>query len=1080
MSKNNPNVKVIFAAALEFESPAERNAYLAGVCGDDAGLCQEVESLLTAHGQADGFLSRAVPKMHPTLPLPARPETPGTQIGSYKIREQLAEGGMGVVYVAEQQEPVRRKVALKIIKPGMATKDVMARFDVERQALAMMDHPNIARIFDGGATDTGQPFFVMELVRGIPITEYCDRERLATADRLQLFLKVCRAVQHAHQKGIIHRDIKPSNVLTPKIDGEAVPKVIDFGVAKAVSQKLTDETVYTQFAQVIGTPLYMSPEQAGTGVVDIDTRSDIYSLGVLLYELLTGNTPFDREILKESGWGEFRRILREEEPRRPSDAISTLNAGALSTISKRRDAEPRKLTQTLRGELDWIVMKTLEKDRTRRYETANGLARDIERYLNSESVEACPPSAVYRFKKFARRNRGRLSLGTLVATLLLFAFIYAVNAKSQRDSSRRQVILAVEQSMAAARGAIETDDLALARQNMALAEERLANADTQLPQLVTSVEQLSIEVAKRSEQQQRFQRYEQQTHDGMDDILYDKGLDGQGVALQALDLYGVLSDVHWLDRLQASYISTPQQNAVRQTAYEVLLVLADYGVRWPDKRTEQTAQDSLRFLQVAVTFHEPTRAFYWVRSECHKFLKNDQQAQQDLTLFRTTAATTAFDYYLPGHTAGWRGDLKEATRSYRAALRMRPDHFNSLFFLAMRLSADGHKAEAAEIYRACLALRQDHTPTLRNRAVLLAGTGEFEEALELVDRAIELNDTSPVGFAARGSIFVAAHQYEKALADFDEALRLAELDTSSNTATTMNVYDHRADMFYRKGQNDKALEDLNAAVELARKATGPIPAGNRFHVLRNRGVILVEKEDYAEALTDIDESLRLAANKNAKLSSDTVALAHSTRGKIFVCTQRYDEALTECDKALALASESNTDLVIETRCFRASALKDLGRFNESVREFNRTIELVPKKGTAPWYWAHNALAWLLVTCPDSSLQDTPRAIELAGKAVKFAADNGAYWNTLGVAQYRGGNWTSAITSLEKSLELGDTGKVCNGLFLAMANWQLGKHEEARHWYREAVAWMKQEEQHDEDLKRFFAEATETLGIEVDR
>src|SRR5450432_2777105 len=307
----------------------------------------------------------------------------GDRIGNYKLLEQIGEGGCGVVYMAEQEQPVRRRVALKIIKLGMDTESVIARFGAERQALAMMEHPNIAKVLDAGATETGRPYFVMELVRGIPITEYCDSNKLSTRQRLELFIPVCRAVQHAHQKGIIHRDIKPSNVLVTMHDGVPVPKVIDFGIAKATEGRLTDATVYTAYEQIIGTPAYMSPEQAELSGLDVDTRSDIYSLGVLLYELLTGKTPFDGKELVKSGLEEMRRTLREKEPQRPSTILTTLHGTELKATAEHRHAEPPKLISLRRGDLDWIVMKALEKDRTRRYETANGLAMDIERYLNN-------------------------------------------------------------------------------------------------------------------------------------------------------------------------------------------------------------------------------------------------------------------------------------------------------------------------------------------------------------------------------------------------------------------------------------------------------------------------------------------------------------------------------------------------------------------------------------------------------------------------------------------------------------------------------------------------------------------------
>ncbi|HVR74133.1 MAG TPA: serine/threonine-protein kinase [Planctomycetota bacterium] len=428
----------VFDEAKARPAGAERERFLAERCKDEPELKEQVVSLLQAHEGAGDFLKSTTPP--PTVPVT---EKPGDRIGRYKLLEQIGEGGCGVVYMAEQEEPVRRRVALKVIKLGMDTTQVVARFEAERQALALMDHPNIARVLDGGATDTGRPFFVMELVRGIKITDYCDQNSLSTADRLELFIKVCHSIQHAHQKGIIHRDIKPSNILVTQHDSVAVPKVIDFGIAKATTGHLTDKTLFTAFAQFMGTPAYMSPEQAQMSGLDIDTRTDIYSLGVLFYEMLTGKPPFDPEELFASGLDEIRRIIREQEPPKPSTRLSTLNHADLSTVAAHRHTEPPRLVHLIRGDLDWIVMRCLEKDRGRRYETANDVAMDLRRHLKSEPVLACPPSAAYRFRKFARRNRAALAaaLAFGLVVLLTVAGLAISNRLVSREKEEKDVAL---------------------------------------------------------------------------------------------------------------------------------------------------------------------------------------------------------------------------------------------------------------------------------------------------------------------------------------------------------------------------------------------------------------------------------------------------------------------------------------------------------------------------------------------------------------------------------------------------------------------------------------------------------------
>ena len=415
--EDSPEIKVIFAEALERSSPQARAAYLDEKCGSGTPRRARVEALLAAYEKAGEFLTGSAFDPIVTLADSAIVEGPGSVIGRYKLLEKIGEGGMAVVYMAEQQEPIRRKVALKIIKLGMDTRQVIARFEAERQALAMMDHPSIAKVLDAGATETGRPYFVMELVQGVSITEYCDKNSLSTKDRLALFLQVCCAVQHAHQKGIIHRDLKPSNVMVTHHDGKPVPKVIDFGIAKATNQKLTEKTLFTRYAHIIGTPAYMSPEQAELSDLDIDTRSDIYSLGVLLYELLTGTTPFSEEELRKAGYVEMQRVIREQEPIKPSTKLSTLG-DTLTDVAKHRGCTPELLRKAVRGDLDWIVMKTLEKDRLSRYKAAEGLGLDIQRHLEHRPVLAHAPGTGYRLHKFLRRHRAQVVAGLAFAVLI--------------------------------------------------------------------------------------------------------------------------------------------------------------------------------------------------------------------------------------------------------------------------------------------------------------------------------------------------------------------------------------------------------------------------------------------------------------------------------------------------------------------------------------------------------------------------------------------------------------------------------------------------------------------------------------
>ena len=481
-------VQAVFLAAVELTEVADRAALLDHECGSDVALRQRVESLLKAHDAPDSL--DAATAFHDPTPAEdgsihvaaPRIEVVGTRIGPYKLLQQIGEGGMGVVFVAEQERPVKRRVALKVIKPGMDTSQVVARFEAERQALAMMDHPNIAKVLDAGATDAGRPYFVMELVKGVPITEYCDTVHLTPKERLELFIPVCAAIQHAHQKGIIHRDIKPSNVMVTMQDGKAVPKVIDFGIAKAIDQRLTERSLFTDHGAIVGTLEYMSPEQAEMSAMDVDTRTDVYALGVLLYELLTGTTPLERSRLRQAGYAEILKRIREEEPETPSSRVrfgrasqsgaTTIRDGSspdLSSIAAARKTEPTKLTKLIRGDLDWIVMKALEKDRTRRYETANGFARDIQRHLDGDAVEACPPSAGYKLRKFARKHRAGLITAGAFAALLIASTILSLTLAFAASRARQSALEAKAEMGKSLDRAVEAESKERAAREVAVA-----------------------------------------------------------------------------------------------------------------------------------------------------------------------------------------------------------------------------------------------------------------------------------------------------------------------------------------------------------------------------------------------------------------------------------------------------------------------------------------------------------------------------------------------------------------------------------------------------------------------------------
>jgi serine/threonine protein kinase/Tfp pilus assembly protein PilF len=831
--------KAIFSLARKMNDPRERALYLGQACGLDGLLRIEVERLLAAD-KADGAIEimqgSIAPTVHTEFYERRVAEGPGTRIGPYKLMEQIGEGGFGLVFVAEQHQPVRRRVALKIIKPGMDTRDVIARFEAERQALALMDHPNIAKVFDAGATDSGRPYFVMELVRGIPITEYCDHRHLSPRDRLELFLSLCHAIQHAHQKGIIHRDVKPTNVLVTLHDGQPIVKVIDFGVAKALSQQLTEKTIYTQFAQMIGTPLYMSPEQAEMSGLDIDTRSDIYSLGVLLYELLTGTTPFDRQRMKEAAAVEIRRIICEEDPPRPSTRLSQ-SGDRLGSIAAERNTDPAKLSKLVRGDLDWIVMKCLDKDRNRRYETANGLAQDVERYLHDEPVAARPPSASYRFSKFARRNKvAMLMISAIAATLLMLLVGLAVSNRLI-TSERNEKALALEQAEAQRQRA-ENNFL---RARMAV-KEILTDAATgtgawsQLPpslreKFTTRIVKFYQDLVQEKSTDPSLQFETAVAYRSLATVhnSFKKHQEAEKFLNQSIDI---------LARLNTEYPNTIEYR--RQLAWShYVLGSTLYRLRRPAESEASIQAAILLYKQlIAEVLNAGCIAeignCYWElmverRQEGHpqKGAMDEYIAICRDTLRRNPDKSAASKIY---SSLGWAlltsGQSREAVKAYREVVRLDPDNIKVQHDIGDALNSKGLANTAIAAYREAIRVAPEDSHALNNLAWILATCSDIKLrdpklAVDLAGKAVELVPASANFWNTLGVARYRAADWKAATEALNKSMTLRK-EAGSEDWFFLAMAEYQLDnKVAARAWYDKAVERME-------KQNSRDPALNRF------------------------------------------------------------------------------------------------------------------------------------------------------------------------------------------------------------------------------------------------------------
>jgi tetratricopeptide (TPR) repeat protein len=943
MPSDFERVQGVFQAVAELP-PAERAAALERECGDDAELRRQVDALLRAHDDS-GELPAANPERTGAY-VPAI--EPGQVFaGRYKLRQKLGEGGMGVVFVADQTEPVQRRVALKIIRSGLDTHRLLARFEQERQALALMDHPHIAKVFDAGIADlpsplggegpgvrgAGLPYFAMELVKGLPLTKYCDDAKLSPRERLELFIPVCQAVQHAHQKGIIHRDLKPSNILVGLYDGRPVPKVIDFGVAKATGPRLTEQSVYTEVGSIIGTLEYMSPEQAELNNLDIDTRSDVYALGVILYELLTGAVPFSRKELEQAGLAEMLRVIKEREPAKPSTKLS--HSGTLPSIAAQRQTEPKKLTALVRGELDWIVMKALEKDRGRRYETANGFAMDVQRYLAGEPVLAAPANQWYRLRKLVRRHRGAVVAAAVVLVTLLagiagttWGLLRAVEERDAKDGA-----LKAEQQARA--------DETKARQQ-AFAALRSMTADV--------VERKFAQGVVLTEDDRTFMRGVIAQYDAFAAI---KGDDADSRVLRAEGRYRVGLMRYRLGELKEA----------EQDYDEALSIRKQLAADFPSR--PQLRRDLAQSYNNRATLLRDTGRFKEAENDWNQALRIGKRLAADFPTRPEFRQDLAQSYNGRGIVRHDTGRFKEAEQDYGQAVRIRQRlaaDFPSRPQLRQELAwsqnnrglllqpmgrfkeAEQDFDEAVRIHKQLVAdfpsrpdFRQDLAKSHGNRGHLLQPMGRLQEAEQDFDQAVRIHKQLAADFPSRpefrrelarshdnrGRLLSATGRPKEAEQDYDQALSIRkQLAADFTTRPQLRQelawsHNNRAQLLYAMGRRKEAKGDYDQTLRIQNQLAADFPSQPEFRQElatshSNRGALLATTGRLQEAEQDFDQALRIHKQLAADFPSrpgvrQQLAMSHRNRGALLATTGRLQEAEQDYDQALTIQKQLTAD-----------------------------------------------------------------------------------------------------------------------------------------------------------------------------
>jgi tetratricopeptide (TPR) repeat protein/serine/threonine protein kinase len=980
MNTDFERLRKIFLAIVDQPS-CEWEARLDQACGDDLALRRQVSLLFKEYAEGEGILDRPRADSAATACFETWSEGPGTVIGPYKLMEQIGEGGMGLVFVAEQQHPVRRKVALKVIKPGMDTRRIVARFEAERQALALMDHPNIAKVHDGGETAGGRPYFVMELVKGVPITEYCDANRLAPRERLELFLNVCEAVLHAHQKGIIHRDIKPSNVLVTSHDGKPVVKVIDFGVAKPIGQQLTDKTVYTQFAQLIGTPLYMSPEQAEMSGLDIDTRSDIYSLGVLLYELLTGATPFDKERLKQASFDEIRRIIREEEPPKPSARMSTMGLLA-TTASEKRRSDPRRLSRLLRGELDWIVMKALEKDRNRRYESASALAADVQRFLKDEPVQACPPSATYRLRKFARRNKTALAIAGLI--LFFIALLGGGSGWFLGDRAARKA--GIDDRAARALDdmwtGLDHERLPEAMAAMARAEAIVAaaEADEATRTRVREARELVDLMAELDDARFYSSTDPPREWNSEQDRRFKKIFDGLGIDVDNLSTDEAAERLtgHPLQRHLASALDSWANARLIIWSYEEQL-----DAEWWKQLLRVAARSDSDELRNRV------RTAFLDTEDRRVLINGNSKTLKEMAASPDVGLLPAPTVILLARALYWGGDPERkemAIRVLKQAHARQPDHFGLNMTLGHYLAflPEPRKEEALSYFQAARAIRP------QNRQVPAAIAGEVllplkraNEAIPILSAAIEQYPNDAMARNNRGAAYMHLNQLDNAIADCSKAVAL-----DPNLA---HAWINRSNAHYNKKSFDNALTDAEEAVKLS---------PNEAKTWGCRGLAYSGLGAWEKARDDFTQSIKLDGNW---------AVAWAGRARAYEELKEYRKAVNDYSSAIALDSADAESL--SRRGFLYGQF--LNAADKAVKDFNQAIVLDPKKTSA---WLGLGAVHMDRKEWEKGIHDYSQVLELEPEKAE-TPEMARIWFQLGFARTRLARFREAESDYSKALAL---------------------------------------------------------------